>query len=211
MVGLARNLRCDSCTSRMYVSPFTTVKRCDSCDTFHVIPPEPGLPDSVFRLLDIARYNLDRERWDEVKDLCRHAIFLDEENPEAYYLSLMATLQVRTLADLDSYDGLFLDKREFKLFSGYGDISRVSYIKSIGERNLARKKLVLHKFRFRAAVTACNHATTAEGYRRAAAMFERIPGFRNADFLKAACIAEAERLEHRSHSWPWNWIYPYGA
>lgn len=211
MVGLARHIRCDSCTAQTYVSPFTTVKRCASCDTFHVIPPEPGLPDSVFRLLDIARYNLDRERWDEVKDLCRHAIFLDEENPEAYYLSLMATLQVRTLADLDDYDGLFLDKRDFKLFFRYGEISLVNYIKSIGERNLARKKLALHKFRFRAAVTACNHAKTADDLRRAAAMFERVPGFQNADFLKASCIAEAEKLEQRYSGWPWRWIYPYGA
>ncbi len=208
---MARYLHCASCTSRMYASPFTSVKRCDSCDSFHAVPPEPGLPNSVFRLLDIARYNLDRERWDEVKDLCRHVTFLDEENPEAYYLSLMAELRVKNLADLEDYTGLFLDKREFKLFSRYGDIHRIRYMKSIGERNLERELLVLKRFRYGAALTAYNNAVTASDYRRAAAKFGKVPDFRDSNWLKACCIAEADRLDRRISRKVLNWFYPYGA
>ncbi len=208
---MTTNYKCVACNCTAYVPPGTYTVRCSGCGTISSIPPDPGLRESIMNLVRIAQYDLSEGRWLKVRQRCESILLLDRALPEAHYLNLMAALRVKDLAELEDYRGLFLRKREFRLFEKFGDEERIAVIRDIGKRNLQRERLRLQRFRYNIAMTRFNKAVSYVQYYEAAEAFRRIRDFRDSAFRYHMSLARAERLENTSVNRVLNWFLPYGA
>ena len=208
---LTTNYKCVACNCTAYVPPGTHTVKCSGCGTISSVPPDSGSKGNITDLVRIAQYDLSEGRWAEVRHRCESILVLDRALPEAYYLDLMAVLEVRDLAELENYRGLFLRKREFRLFERYGDDERVAMIRSIGERNLQRERLRLRRFRYNIAMTRYNRAVSYTQYYEAAEAFRRVYDFRDAAFRCHMAMAQGEKLEKSSLDRVFKWFLPYGA
>lgn len=197
---MKRIFYCSSCGAPLYVSPFSSEAGCDACGNRISVPPDP--PDTrvssgVYRLLDIARYNLRKGRWDEVKENCEYVRQLDEDNPYSWYLTMLAHLQCRSLTEVKDYEGMFLNTYEFMSFAEWGPPPMVARIREVGERNYRKERFRLDRFRYNAARTLYSNACSSRDYRRAAEAFGKVLDFRDGAFMRRQCLAKAESLERK--------------
>ena len=125
-------------------------------------------------------------------EFCEQVLNLDPENAEAYLGKLMAELGVKTREGLKDQPQPFDGGSNYKKAFRFGDEklkAELSHdIAFIKDRNETARKTGIYND----GVKAMNAASTESEYKKAAASFKTVPGFRDADALAERCLEQAE-------------------
>ncbi len=147
---------------------------------------------SVAPLLKRAFMFLEDGDFARADEFCEQVLNLDPENSDAYLGKLMAELHVKTRDALKDQPEPFNDRNSFKKAYRFGDEKLKAKLSGdiafIKERNETARLTGIYN----TAVQAMNAASTESEYKSAAATFQTIPGFRDADALAERCLEQAE-------------------
>jgi len=151
-----------------------------------------GSTASVVPLLKRAFMFLEDGEWSRADDFCEQVLNQEPENAQAYLGKLMAELHVKRQEDLPNCELPFNNSNNYKKAVRFGGdkiaVMLSGYIDQINERNEVARLTGIYD----SAVSAMDAANTEEAYKSAAAIFETIPGFKDADSLAGQCLDRAE-------------------
>ena len=151
-------------------------------------------------LLRRAFLFLEDGEWDSANEYCERALDIDPENAEAYVGKLMAELQCPRREALQDcakpFDGLDSYKKALR----FGDEGlraelqgAVAAIRKRNESAAAANKAAQLAAAYDEAVRKMQAAAFRQSYLDAAALFDRLPGYRDADALAAECRERAQQ------------------
>ncbi|MBR6040383.1 MAG: TIR domain-containing protein [Clostridia bacterium] len=143
-------------------------------------------------LLRRAFMFLEDSNWQSADEYCEKVLDLDPENAEAYLGKLMAELKVKKRDALKDQPEPFDNRNNYKKALRFGDEKLKQNLSDdiafINARNEEARKTGIYND----GVKAMNAASTESTYKKAAAIFQKIPGFRDADVLAERCLEQAE-------------------
>ena len=152
---------------------------------------------NITPLLKRAFMFLEDGEFERADEFCEQVLNQDPENAEAYLGKLMVELRVKTPEQLKECELPFDNENYYRKAMRFADKTLSSqlrgYISHINERNNLRKLTALYND----CVLYMNSARSAVEYRNAAAQFNRISGFKDADSLAQLCIAKANEIEEK--------------
>ena len=143
-------------------------------------------------LLERAFMFLEDGDWAKADDFCEQVLNLEPKNAQAYLGKLMAELKVRKRGALKDCTEPFDESSNYQKALRFGDeklkVELSGDIAFINDRNENARLTGIYN----TGVTAMNAASTESAYKSAAATFQTIPGFRDADALADRCLEQAE-------------------
>ena len=158
-------------------------------------------------LLRRAFMFLEDGNWQEANEYCEKVLDQAPENAQAYLGKLLAELHVSKQEDLADCAEPFDDSNNYQKILRFGDAKLTAavkgYITHINERNENARMTSIYEN----GVKTMEAAKAEYGYKAAANLFSRVPGFRDADTLAVQCREQAEvcrkdeiyaRAEHSS-------------
>ena len=158
-------------------------------------------------LLRRAFMFLEDGNWQEADEYCEKVLDQAPENAQAYLGKLLAELHVSKQEDLADCAEPFDDSNNYQKILRFGDAKLTAavkgYITHINERNENARMTSIYEN----GVKTMEAAKAEYGYKAAANLFSRVPGFRDADTLAVQCREQAEvcrkdviyaRAEHSS-------------
>ena len=152
---------------------------------------------NITPLLKRAFMFLEDGEFERADEFCEQVLNQDPENAEAYLGKLMVELRVKTPEQLKECELPFDNENYYRKAMRFADKTLSSqlrgYISHINERNNLRKLTALYND----CVLYMNSARSAVEYRNAAAQFNKIPGFKDADSLAQLCLAKANEIEEK--------------
>ena len=152
---------------------------------------------NITPLLKRAFMFLEDGEFDRADEFCEQVLNQDPENAEAYLGKLMVELRVKTPEQLKECELPFDNENYYRKAMRFADKTLSNqlrgYISHINERNNLRKLTALYND----CVLYMNSARSAVEYRNAAAQFNKIPGFKDADSLARLCLAKANEIEEK--------------
>ena len=147
---------------------------------------------NVVPLLKRAFMFLEDGEWQEADGYCEKALDQDPENARAYLGKLMAELHVHKQDDLRNCETPFDDRNNYQKTLRFADPALTAalkgYIVAINGRNESTRLQGIYT----GAVSAMESAETEEAYQAAAAEFQTILGFEDANALMNHCLEMAE-------------------
>lgn len=147
---------------------------------------------SVAPLLKRAFIFLEDGEWQSANEYCEKVLDQEPENSQAYLGKLMAELHVKRQEDLAGCELPFNNNTNYQKALRFGDDQLAGmlsgYIDVINERNEITRLTGIYNN----AVFTMKSANSEITYKSAAAMFNTIPGFKNADSLAEQCLENAE-------------------
>lgn len=151
-----------------------------------------GSTVGVAPLLKRAFMFLEDGEWKRADDFCEQVLNLDPENAQAYLGKLMAELHVHKPEELPNCRQPFDGSNNYQKAIRFGDEKLSSklkgYITYINGRNENNRLLDTYNV----AVKALYEAKDESAYKSAAAAFNTIQGFKDADVLAEQCLERAE-------------------
>lgn len=155
-----------------------------------IVTPAPTAATAP--LLRRAFMFLEDGEWQSADEYCEKVLDIEPENAEAYLGKLMAELRVKNRDDLKNQQQPFEDRNNYKKAVRFGDEKLKAELSDdiafIKDRNETARKTGIYND----GVKAMNAASTESEYKKAAAIFKTIPGFRDADALAERCLEQAE-------------------
>ena len=166
---------------------------------------------NIAPLLKRAFMFLEDGNWASADEYCEKVLDIDPENAQAYLGKLMANAQIRKKELFTTLANPFNNLLYYDKVMRFGDEALKEelngYIAAINERNeknrLERERKHAEEVYERAKMSL-NAALTSEDYAAAAALFEQIPEYKDAQTLASACrekskiAQEEETLKHRN-------------
>lgn len=153
---------------------------------------QQGAQPHTAPLLKRAFMFLEDGEWQSADEYCEKVLDLDPENAEAYLGKLMAELKVKKRDALKDQPEPFDNRNNYKKALLFGDEKLKQKLSDdiafINARNEEARKTGIYND----GVKAMNAASTGSAYKKAAATFQKIPGFRDADVLAERCLEQAE-------------------
>ena len=153
---------------------------------------QQGAQTNTTPLLRRAFMFLEDSNWQSADEYCEKVLDLDPENAEAYLGKLMAELKVKKRDALKDQPEPFDNRNNYKKALRFGDEKLKQKLSDdiafINARNEEARKTGIYND----GVKAMNAASTEYTYKKAAAIFQKIPGFRDADVLAERCLEQAE-------------------
>jgi hypothetical protein len=135
---------------------------------------------------------LEDGNWRDADEYCEKVLDQDPENPQAYLGKLMAELKVRKQDDLQNcekpFDGSNYYQKALRFANQTLADQLKGYISYINQRN---ETACLYDI-YTNATHEMQKANTESSYRSAAAIFQTISGFLDADTLAEQCLEQAE-------------------
>ena len=152
----------------------------------------PALTAATAPLLRRAFMFLEDGEWNSANEYCEKVLDIEPENAEAYLGKLMAELKVNKRDALKDQPEPFDNRNNYKKAYRFGDEKLKAELSDdiafIKDRNETARKTGIYND----GVKAMNAASTESEYKKAAAIFKTIPGFRDADALAERCLEQAE-------------------
>ena len=163
-----------------------------------VVVQQPQANGNAVPLLRRAFLFLEDGDFARADEFCEQVLNLDPENAEAYLGKLMAELKVKTRETLKDQPEPFDNRNNYKKAYRFGDEKLKAKLSEdiafINERNeIARLTKI-----YNTGVAAMNAASTESAYKSAAAIFQTIPGFKDADALAERCVEQAKETVYNS-------------
>ena len=154
---------------------------------------------NIAPLLKRAFMFLEDGNWASADEYCEKVLDIDPENAQAYLGKLMATTQVRKKELLATLANPFNNLLYYDKVMRFGDEALKEelngYIREIIARNeknrLERERKHAEEIYERANISL-NTALTSDDYAAAAALFEQIPEYKDAQKLASACREKAK-------------------
>ncbi len=147
-------------------------------------------------LLRRAFMFLEDSNWQSADEYCEKVLDLDPENAEAYLGKLMAELHVRGRDNLKNKPFPFDNRNNYQKAIRFGDDALkkklMNDVAFINDRNETERKEEIYQN-----ALAEMREETEQGYQKAEELLSGIPGYKDADVLKAQCpdLAETTRKE----------------
>ena len=143
-------------------------------------------------LLRRAFMFLEDGNFSSADEYCEKVLDLEPENAQAYLGKLMAELHVKTREALQDQPEPFDDRNNYQKAFRFGDEALKTKLSEdtafIRERNETARLTGIYN----SGTKAMNAASTESEYNSAAAIFQTIPGFKDADVLADRCLEQAE-------------------
>ena len=165
---------------------------------------------NIAPLLKRAFMFLEDGNWASADEYCEKVLDIDPENAQAYLGKLMANAQIRKKELFTTLANPFNNLLYYDKVMRFGDEALKEelngYIAAINERNeknrLERERKHAEEVYERAKISLIT-ALTSDDYTAAAALFDQIPEYKDAQTLASACrekakIAQEETLKHRN-------------
>ncbi len=159
---------------------------------------------NIAPLLKRAFMFLEDGNWASADEYCEKVLDIDPENAQAYLGKLMATTQVRKKELLATLANPFNNLLYYDKVMRFGDEALKEelngYIAAINERNEKNRITGIYS----RACASMNTASTSDDYTAAAALFDQIPEYKDAQTLASTCrekakaAEEEETLKHRN-------------
>ncbi len=153
---------------------------------------QPQRNTNAAPLLERAFMFLEDGDWDSANEYCEKVLDIEPKNAEAYLGKLMAELKVKKRDALKDQPEPFDNRNNYKKALRFGDEKLKQKLSGdiafINARNEEARKTGIYND----GVKAMDAASTESAYKMAAAIFQRIPGFRDADALAERCLEQAE-------------------
>ena len=148
-------------------------------------------------LLKRAFMFLEDGEFDRADEFCEQVLNQDPENAEAYLGKLMVELRVKTPEQLKECELPFDNENYYRKAMRFADATLSKqlrgYISCINERNNLKKLTAAYN----GCMLAMKSARSAVDYRDAAAQFNKISAFKDADSLAQLCLAKANEIEEK--------------
>jgi len=200
--------KCKMCGGKIDFEQGATVGVCDSCGTKQTLPrldddKRANLYDgaghvketvvvqssvNAASLLKRAFMFLEDGDWREADEYCEKVLDFEPENAEAYLGKLMAETKARELSNLKNSKQPFSDNSNYQKALRFGDSALQKQLLICNAQVIERKNQEVYDM----AIKATNLANSEAAFRAAAAIFQRISGFKDADTLYEQCIEKAE-------------------
>ena len=143
-------------------------------------------------LLKRAFMFLEDGDWSAADEYCEKVLDIDPENARAYLGKLMAECRACRMEDLQNCEQPFDGNGNYNKILRFAEPKLIEtlkgYIAHINERNENARLTGIYN----RAVSAMNEANSENGYKAAAEIFKKIPGFKDADSLVEKCLDNAE-------------------
>lgn len=158
---------------------------------------------NIAPLLKRAFMFLEDGNWASADEYCEKVLDIDPENAQAYLGKLMANAQIRKKELFTTLATPFNNLLYYDKVMRFGDEALKEelngYIAAINERNEKNRITGIYS----RACASMNTASTSDDYTAAAALFDQIPEYKDAQTLASACrekakIAQEEALKHRN-------------
>lgn len=147
---------------------------------------------NVEPLLERAFMFLEDGDWGEANEYCEKVLDQDPKNARAYLGKLMAECRACRMEDLQNCRQPFDGNGNYNKILRFAEPKLIEtlkgYIAHINERNENARLTGIYN----RAVSAMNEANSENGYKAAAEIFKKIPGFKDADSLVEKCLDNAE-------------------
>ena len=130
--------------------------------------------------------------WEKADEYCEQVLNMEPENAQAYIGKLMAELRVQYQEELADCEKPFDDSNNYQKAIRFGDDETVEKLKDYNntvkqQLEFGRKNCIYDE-----AVEIMNAADDEKQYKKAAAIFQKIPGHRDADACAKDCLEYAE-------------------
>lgn len=154
---------------------------------------------NIAPLLKRAFMFLEDGNWASADEYCEKVLDIDPENAQAYLGKLMSTTQVRKKELFTTLANPFNNLLYYDKVMRFGDEALKEelngYIAAINERNEKNRLEIERKHAeeiYERAKISLNAALTSDDYAAAAALFEQIPEYKDAQNLASACREKAK-------------------
>jgi tetratricopeptide (TPR) repeat protein len=137
---------------------------------------------------------LEDGNWREADEYCEKVLDQEPENAQAYLGKLMSELHVHKQDELKDCDKPFDDRNNYQKTMRFAEPALADELKGYITFINDRKENERLNGIYDGAVSMMQDATTESAYRKAAAAFQTILGFKDADALAQQCIEKAETI-----------------
>lgn len=152
---------------------------------------------NIAPLLKRAFMFLEDGNWASADEYCEKVLDIDPENAQAYLGKLMANAQIRKKELLATLANPFNNLLYYDKVMRFGDEALKEelngYIAAINERNEKNRITGIYS----RACASMNTASTSDDYTAAAALFDQIPEYKDAQTLASACRERAKAAEEQ--------------
>ncbi len=190
--------KCDKCGSAIEIEEGAAEAECGSCGAKQAVPKACDQPDDahdhaiISPSLKRAFLFLEDGNWEDADEYCEKVLDQEPENGMAYLGKLMAEIHVKRQDNLKDCEEPFDSNSNYHKAVRFGGEKLASELEGciahIKERNEAKRVSDIYNN----AVKAMQDAKTQADFKKAAAIFQTIPGVEDADSLAEKCLEEAE-------------------
>lgn len=161
-----------------------------------------GSNADINTLLERAFMFLEDGDFENANKYCEKVLDVNPKNAEAYLGKLMAELKVRKQEDLKNLDEPFDNSSNYQKIIRFADEKLKSTLIDYREHINARKENERLANIYNSAHSSMSKGNREEAFKKAAALFESISGYKDADVLAKECYekAEAARIEHKQNA-----------